>query len=209
MTSREKNLDIPDRRGWEHPAFLWLSRTIVLFSLWLLLSGHFEAQFIVLGIVSSVLTVGLTRDLMRPSRLERFQPVPSAISWLFLSVLRFVSYLPYLGYQIVRSNLAVTYLVLHPRMPISPRLVEFETPLRTEPAQVLLAQSITLTPGTVTVDVRNGRFLVHSLYPGSAQGLVKGDMPLRVGSVFGTPVGVESHSVVRAVDSVDWFYEED
>lgn len=196
-------------RGWEHPAFLWISRSIVLFAFWLLLSGHFEVQFIVLGIASSLVTVGLTQNLMRPARPDRFQPIPTSVGWLVSTLFRFAAYIPYLAYQIVRSNVEVAYLVLHPKLPISPRLVEFETPMRLEPAQVLLANSITLTPGTVTVDVRNGRFLVHSLYPAAAQGLVKGDMPRRVGEVFQTPAPVTARSIVRTVHDVQWFYEED
>ena len=65
--------------------------------------------------------------------------------------MRFLLYLPWLAYQILASNIYVAYLVLHPRMPIDPSLVEFETSLQSERALVLLAQSITLTPGTVTV----------------------------------------------------------
>jgi multicomponent Na+:H+ antiporter subunit E len=208
MITNDKSVTGPADRGWEHPAFLWIVRVPVLFGLWLLLSGRFEVQFIVLGLLSSILVVALTRNLMRPVRTELFQPVPTRVGWLLASVVRFAWYLPYLGYQILRSNLEVAYLVLHPRLPISPRLVEFETPLKMEPAQVLLAQSITLTPGTITVDVRNGRFLVHSLYPRSAQGLTKGAMPRKVGEVFGTPASARSRTVVHDVDNVRWFYEE-
>ncbi len=209
MTTNEKRIENSARRGWEHPGFLWVVRSVVLFVFWLLLSGHFEVQFLVLGAVSSILTVAMTRDLLGSSRTKEFQPFPTTVRWLFSSLFRFSLYLPYLAYQIVRSNLEVAYMVLHPRMPISPRLVEFETPLKMEPAQVLLAHSITLTPGTITVDVHDGRFLVHSLYPGAAQGLIKGEMPRRVGEVFGTPVSVRARSVVHTLDDVDWFYGED
>ena len=208
MASNDKTISNRTRQGWEQPLFLWIGRPIILFGFWLLLSGHLEVQFLVLGGLASVLTAALTKDLLRPHRTELFQPVPQNVGWLFMSAVRFLAYVPYLIYQIVRSNLEVAYLVLHPRMPISPRLVDFETPLKLEPAQVLLAQSITLTPGTVTVDVRNGRFLVHSLYPGAADGLTSGNMPPRVGNVFGTPAVVTSRNLIRRVDDVVWFYEE-
>ena len=209
MTRNDKTLVNPAGRGWEQPLFIWIGRPIILFVFWLLLSGHFEVQFLILGALASVLTAALTNDLLRPSRTDLFQQVPQNLSWLLSSFVRFLMYVPYLLVQIVRSNLEVAYLVLHPRMPIAPRLVEFKTPLRLEPAQVLLAQSITLTPGTVTVDVRNGRFLVHSLYRGAAQGLTRGHMIPRVGNVFGTPAVVTSLTVVQTVDDVMWFYEED
>ncbi len=196
------------RRGWEHPAFLWIARPLVLFIFWLLLSGHFEIQFLVLGFLSSLVATGMTNNLLRPSMTRDFEPVPVSGAWLARTLWRFAWYIPYLAWQIVRSNVSVVYFVLHPRMPISPRLVEFETSLRMEPAQVLLAQSITLTPGTVTVDVSNGRYLVHALNQGAAEGVTGGSMPGKVAWVFGTEGGVRSESIVPDVDDLSWFYKE-
>ncbi len=209
MTADRDSATVPARRGWEHPVFMGVARVAVLYGFWLMLSGHVEIHFLVLGLLSAILAAWMTQGQLRPARTERFEPVPESFRWFLASLVRFIGYLPYLGYQIVRSNLEVAYLVLHPRLPISPRLVEFETPLKMEPAQVLLAQSITLTPGTITVDVRRGRFLVHSLYPGSAHGLTRGGMPRKVGQVFGTSASVQSSGVVHDVDNVGWFYEED
>ena len=150
----------------------------------------------------------MTNKLLRPSRTSDFEPVPVSVSWLARTLWRFAWYAPYLIWQIVKSNVSVAYVVLHPRMPISPRLVEFETPLGMEPAQVLLAQSITLTPGTVTVDVWNGRFLVHALFQGAAEGVTGGEMPDKVARVFGTAGDVRSEAIVGNVENLSWFYKE-
>ena len=195
-------------RGWEHPAFLWVARPLILFVFWLMLSGHFEVQFLVLGILSSLVATGMTNKLLRPSRTTDFEPVPVSGAWLARSLWRFGAYIPYLLWQILKANLDVAYVVLHPRMPISPRLVEFETPLGVEPAQVLLAQSITLTPGTVTVDVRDGRFLVHALFQEASEELIGGDMPQRVARIFGAEGDIRSQSIVTNVNNLSWFYED-
>jgi multicomponent Na+:H+ antiporter subunit E len=92
-----------------------------------------------------------------------------------------------LSWQIVLSNLHVVYLVLHPRMPIHPTLVEFQTTLVSERAQVTLAQSITLTPGTVTVDAFNGTFLIHCLSDTTRQGIADGVLQKKIAQVFGEP----------------------
>jgi multicomponent Na+:H+ antiporter subunit E len=195
-------------QGWENPVFLWVARPLVLFVFWLLLSGHLEVQFLALGVGASLLATAMTNSLLRPSRTADFEALPTSITWLFRTIIRFLLYVPYLLWQILKSNLSVAYVVLHPRMPIAPRMVEFETPLGTEPSQVLLAQSITLTPGTVTLDVWNGRFLVHALDAGAAEAVTQGNMPERVGAVFGAEGRVRSKAIVTNVDNLSWFYEE-
>ena len=96
-------------------------------------------------------------------------------------------YAPWLLWEIALANLHVAYLVLHPRLPVDPILVEFETSLHSESAQVLLAQSITLTPGTVTVDVSDGRFIVHCLSAKSTQGMEDGVIQRKVAGIFSEP----------------------
>ena len=208
MSEPHERRDDAVGRGWEHPVFLWVARPLILFAFWLLLSGHLEAQFLLLGLVASLIATAMTKDLLRPSHTGGFDAVPTSITWLVRTVVRFLLYLPYLLWQILKSNLSVAYVVLHPRMPIAPRLVEFETPLGMEPAQVLLAQSITLTPGTVTVDVRNGRFLVHALLADAAEAVTRGGMPRRVGAVFGIEGRIRSETTVTQIVDVSWFYEE-
>lgn len=176
--------------GWEHPLFLWSAQFIGLFALWLALSGRLTVEFLVLGAVSSGVVAFLSQHLvLHPARAEKFAPVPTSLAWLGATALRFLTFVPWLLYQIVAANIQVAYAILKPRLDISPRLVVFDTSLKTEPAQVMLASSITLTPGTITVDVNNGRFLVHALSVNFTEGLEEGAMQDRVARVFGEVSG--------------------
>jgi multicomponent Na+:H+ antiporter subunit E len=76
-------------------------------------------------------------------------------------VLFFFIYLVVLGFEIVRANLDVAYRVIHPAMPIRPGVVVIKTRLTSDIAKMILANSITLTPGTFTLDVVGDRLLIH------------------------------------------------
>ena len=88
--------------------------------------------------------------------------------------LRLLLYIPWELWQIVLANFDVAYRVLHPKMPIDPRIIEFDTTLRSDFALTTLANSITLTPGTITIDVEpeRGRFLVHAIASKAADALL-------------------------------------
>ncbi len=174
-------------RGWQQPLFRRTVQFLLLFGLWLAFSGRFEPQFLVLAALSAILVVFLTSHLFYSHQPERFAPLPHGITWFTRTVLRFLVYLPKLLLEILVANIHVTYLVVHPRLPVSPRLVQFHTALKSEPSQVLLAQSITLTPGTITVDVQDGWFLVHVLSPTSSRSLEAGTLQNKVAAVFGQP----------------------
>ena len=98
---------------------------------------------------------------------------------------RFVMYVPWLGIQVAIAGLRVAMVVLHPRLPIDPRLVRIRSPLPHTLARLTLANSITLTPGTVTLDVDGDDFLVHSLTESGGHELEEGVMVDRVSSLFG------------------------
>lgn|SRR5919106_2889344 len=165
----------------------WVIGFVFLYGLWLVLSGLFILEFLVLGALASALVVALTSHLAFPSRAERMVPFPHSRFDVVLISLRFLAYIPWLLFQIVIANLQVAYQILHPRMPVSPRLLHFHSTLRTEPSQILLAQSITLTPGTITIDLEQGDFLVHTLAGAPGQILAKGGIQERVARVFGEP----------------------
>ncbi|HIG05957.1 MAG TPA: hypothetical protein EYQ08_09550 [Planctomycetes bacterium] len=148
---------------------------LALFGFWLLLSGRFESPFLLgSGMVASAVTVLICQrlDLISP----QFQPLSS--------FLRFLLYLPWLLLQIVRASFEVIILAWSPRPNISPRLVEVRTHLNHPLAQTLLANSITLTPGTVTVDIDDQKLLVHALGEKSARGVLDGSMEQRIGPMI-------------------------
>lgn len=159
----------------------------LLFGLWVAFSGVFLAEFLVIGLVAAVAAIAMSERLFGGTHEGLFSPAPPRFLWFALVALRVLLYVPWLAGQILVSNLHVVYLVLHPRMPIDPSLVEFDTTLTSEVAQVVLAQSITLTPGTVTVDASNGKFLVHCLSRTTRQGIADGVIQTRVAKLFGEP----------------------
>jgi multicomponent Na+:H+ antiporter subunit E len=176
----------PPTARWIKPV-LWLVQWILLFGLWIALSGEFAIEFLVLGALTAATAISFTYLLFQGTHEWRSQPPSSRVSWHVGATFRFALYIPWLAYEILVSNLHVVYLVLHPRMPIDPTLVEFDTVLKSERAQVLLAQSITLTPGTVTIDASDSKFLIHCLSKASREGLATGSIENKIAGIFGDP----------------------
>ena len=83
-------------------------------------------------------------------------------------------------WQIFKSNLEIARIILARRMPVSPRLLRVRASQRTAVGQFIYANSITLTPGTISLDLRDGQILVHALTKESAAGVEGGEMDRRV-----------------------------
>ena len=149
----------------------------MLFAFWLVFSGHFDALHLSLGLICSAAVAVLSYDLLLP------EPLPSGaavIAW------RFLQYTPWLVYEVIVANFHVLTLVLRPAH-IRPQIVRFKTGLRSDLAKITLANSITLTPGTITMDVDGDEFYVHAVSDQAAMGILEGDMERRVGHVFLEP----------------------
>jgi multicomponent Na+:H+ antiporter subunit E len=101
-----------------------------------------------------------------------------------ITVKRFLGYLPWLIYKVVSANIHVAYLVLSPRMPIEPEIIRFKTRLKSDISKVTLANSITLTPGTITMDIIDGEFYVHVISEEAALDLLTGEMEVRVAYIY-------------------------
>ncbi|NLC71253.1 MAG: protein MnhE [Desulfuromonadaceae bacterium] len=144
---------------------------IMLF-FWILISGMFDPFHLGVGVFCCLLVTIFSHDLL-------FYGHPD-LPWLF-DIFKVLAYLPWLFYQIFLASLEITYIVLHPRMLeiIDPRLVRFRTRLRNTLSRVTLAQSITLTPGTITVNMSGNEFTVYALTQKSAEGL-PGEMETRI-----------------------------
>jgi len=143
---------------------------LFLFALWLLLSGHYTPLLLVLGVLSTLLVVILaTRaDLID----GEIQPILIKPSVLF--------YWGWLGREIVKSNIDVSRCILDPRLPISPNTFTVRAGQKTDLGRVTYANSITLVPGTVTMDVDEEVFTVHALTQQAAADLKSGEMNRRV-----------------------------
>ena len=147
----------------------------ILFGFWILLSGRFDAFHLTLGIICSLFVAYLSHDLLFFNvRLGDFR----------IRAKRFISAGPWFLGQIFSANLHVAYLALSPRMPIDPQVIRFKTKLESDISFVALANSITLTPGTITVDIREGEFIVHALDKKVAEDLDTGEMEDRIAHVL-------------------------
>jgi multicomponent Na+:H+ antiporter subunit E len=142
----------------------------VCLTFWLALSGSFAPMHLALGAVSSAAVAWMNRDLEMVSFAARIAP-------------RFLIYLSWLLKEIVIANIQVTRLVLDPRLPVDPVVVRFDTTLSGDLARTTFANSITLTPGTVTLDVEGQEFVVHAVTRTMAD-LAGGQMERRIGAVF-------------------------
>ena len=145
---------------------------------WIVLSGKFDFFHLTLGVVSCAIVSFASGDMLFSAK--NVNRVPG--QWL-----RFIPYVPWLLYQIFRANMHVMRLVFHPRMLelINPQMVKFKTRLDGEMARFVYANSITLTPGTITVYVSlYGAYTVHAIDDASAEGL-PGEMESRVAAIFG------------------------
>ncbi len=152
---------------------------VILFVLWIVLSGRFDPFHLTMGFVACTIVSLFCRDFLFTTR------NPSAGS-LFRIWLRLLGYIPWLVYQIFLANIHVMYLVFHPRMMtlIDPHLIEFDSRLKSDYARTAFANSITLTPGTITVNVNVlGRFSVHCIDTQSGKAL-PGEMEARIAKVF-------------------------
>jgi multicomponent Na+:H+ antiporter subunit E len=144
-----------------------------LFAVWLLLSGYFEALLLVLGLVSCAFVVWIA---------HRKDVVDHEGHPMNLRPVRWILYSIWLIGEIVKSNIDVARRVWHPKLPISPTLVKVPAG-DDELRQVIYANSITLTPGTVSIDLTDAVITVHALTQEGAKDLEQGEMAGRVRGV--------------------------
>ncbi len=145
----------------------------VLFGTWLLLSGHYSPLLTGLGVVSCgfVAFIAYRMDIVD----KEGHPIHLGLH-TFL-------YMPWLLLEIVKSNLQVARLILSPSLPISPNIITVKASQKTVLGQVIYANSITLTPGTVSLSVDNNEIEVHALSKEFAEGLQSGEMDRRVATL--------------------------
>lgn len=141
-----------------------------LFLFWLLLSGIYTPFLVLAGLASS-LAVTLLAWRMEVADREGHPLHLTAAA---------LAYWPWLILEIAKSGWTVARIILDPRLPISPTLVRFAPSQKSTVGLVTYANSITLTPGTVTVEADHREFLVHALTREAAAGLAGSEMDRRV-----------------------------
>jgi multicomponent Na+:H+ antiporter subunit E len=156
---------------------------ITLYIFWILLSGRFQIKYLIIGAFAAGIVTYFTNDLIYSFSLKK--GIISTVPEIYSAAIRLPGYALWLVWAIVKANIQIALIILNPKMPINPDILEFKTRLRKKVSLVTLGNSITLTPGTVTIDMGNDVYTVHSLLPLSAGDLESGLMQNKVGSVFG------------------------
>lgn len=146
-------------------------RTAALFVLWLLISESYNLPHMAIGLAASITVALLNTD--------RLTPAAYRIYWL-----RLAAYLPWLLWRIFVSGAHLSYLILHPRMPIDPIMFSHRTKLANKNAVVLLGNSVTLTPGTLTVEADPDEVLVHAMDEYSAQDVKTLRLDRKIANLF-------------------------
>ena len=144
---------------------------MVLFVFWILLSASFEWIHLGLGLVFSFAVAW--------GNAGHSTFVPKFRLWF-----RVLLYIPWLFYKIVESSLHLTKLILHPALPIDPQLISVESKLDHHAAVVLLGNSITLTPGTVTAEVDRNKLIVHALDKVLGEDVEKKQIESKISEIF-------------------------
>ena len=150
----------------------------LFFILWLVLSGLFDPFHLTLGIISCVLVLWMSSDFL-------FRDTSVSFSARFRQFAHLPGYVLWLLYEIFLANLYVFRLSLRPQGlgDVRPQVVRFRTHLKTDFAKWVFANSITLTPGTVTIKIDGDEFLVHAISAHTATSL-EGEMEKRIASVW-------------------------
>lgn len=140
---------------------------ITLFLFWLVLSSSFAIESVIIGIVASIAVTVYSKDIV-------FGEEETSL-YKFSGVIELVRFVWHLIVEVIKANIGVVKIVLDPSLPISPRFVVVAIPdnLKKDFNKVLYANAITLTPGTLTVDILEEGYLVHALNEEAGNG-VKG-----------------------------------
>ena len=140
---------------------------------WILWSGYFKPLLLGLGLASALVCIYLAL------RMRRADGEGSQFK-ILQHVHQLATYWPWLLLEIAKSNLEVAKIILSGKMHIDPVMIRLKAGQTTEMGQVIYGNSITLTPGTITVDIEDGELLVHALTQSGADGLREGEMDRRI-----------------------------
>ncbi len=165
----------------------FLITTIAMFLFWILLSGEFTFILITSGVVASLITAYLSHDIFIGKADLKTETG---------RVFKFIVYIPWLLWEIILANVEIAYLVLSPKPLVDPQIVRFKNDLKTDLGIVTLAHSITLTPGTVTVDANREEFVIHAIWQKSAEGIIGGEMQRKVKKIEGEVMKIEGEKSV-------------
>jgi len=150
-----------------------------LMAFWLIMSGFFDILHISYGIVSVAVVLAVNFKLKTHRFFE--DEMDDLLHLRFGNV---IVYIPWILLQILKSGFHVAFIILRPSTPVQPALLKFRVDLPSAHAKMILGNSITLTPGTLTIDIKGNEFTVHALSEASYAGIVNDAMPRKVRGLF-------------------------
>lgn len=171
---------------------------ILLSAFWVLLSGMYDLFHFSLGVVSIIFVMLIN------TRVLGIEFYSHEKSRAVLRYHRLFVYIPWLVWQIVVSSVEVAVIILSPKMPINPTVARFKVKLPNMASKVILGNSITLTPGTLTIDINGDEFLVHALADSSLGIIESGKISDSVGNLFLSDAKntLESFQIIKTVDEL-------
>jgi multicomponent Na+:H+ antiporter subunit E len=125
---------------------------VYLFLIWLGLTWSLDTQEVIAGLIFVTIASFLFSGMIQEELVKIINPV--RLFWLIL-------YIPVFTFYVIKANCDVAYRVFHPDLPIKPGIVKVKTKLKTDLARTFLANSITLTPGTLTIDMVDDILYIH------------------------------------------------
>ena len=160
----------------------FLGLAIGLFAIWILLSGKFEIKFLLIGLFSSL----AISFICLPFLIIKNTETEKEFFVFGINYLKFFAYSLWLFGEIFKASLDFTREIFKRKINCEPRIVYFSMPFENPMASVVLANSIILTPGTITLDcTKDGIFEVHALSKSAADDMLTGKMPQKVADLFG------------------------
>lgn len=151
---------------------------IILFLFWLILSGKYDILHLTYGVISVLFVILINKKLFA----HKF--FPKANSNIKVNLFSLIMYIPWLFIQIIISSLQVAKVVVSPNIKPHTSILKFKVNLPNETAKVFLGNSITLTPGTLTLSIDGDEFTVHSLTDASASAIINQTLPNKIASLF-------------------------
>lgn len=157
-------------------------QVLVLFGFWLALSGRFEPLFLVTGAVTAVAVTAITHQIT--GRCLRVGEAHLPVRMMPVAALRAVLFALWMSGRILVASLQLAVIALSPKMPLQPCTLRFRTQLQRPIARATLANSISLVPGTLTVDIDGDVFTVHALAPNQVDDLLSGRLQNKIAGLF-------------------------
>lgn len=149
----------------------YIANTLALFGVWLVLSGKYDLFHVITGFIVACGVAWLNTGFAHSA----FHQFP----WV-----RVMVYIPWLFLRVIQSSLHLTKLILSRSLPIKPNLISYRSHLQHQGAIVVLGNSVTLTPGTITVEVNGSHLLVHAIDEEAGEDLTSGRMEKKIAEVF-------------------------